>query len=339
MLKSQNKFTIITVNYKTWYLIEYQLKIYYEFNNPKDFHFVIIDNSASEEEKINLEKVVGKYRIFGNIETIYNIPFLTESNKAGVNLGSSQHGQGLDIGLKKAYEIYDSNSEFKYCIMQDPDWFWAIPNHLNYLKKEMESKNLCAIGGSYNFPDQRYILKSQYNTGKFDFPALFGCAFDLSTFDRTISLMPGGDDNLLGVIEGKDVGWQKRKYFSEKGLKYLSFMQNNKSNLRKMLGNTNKEDLMFEYCKSIFDRKIIAYHLLRGSQVSEDFYTNFATNFLSTKQKENPIWRDNKLAFALFIYESITTGKHRKMNWKTIIICYKKRYKLLLKSIFSYAKI
>lgn len=315
----QDKFIIVTVNYKTWYLIKYQLKIYYEFNYAKDFYFIIIDNSCDKEERDNLEKTIEQYKLFNNIEIIYNKPLITEDNEYKVNLGSSQHAQGLNIGLKRSYEMYDEDHYFKYCIMQDPDWFWAISNHLNYLRKIIEKEKFCAIGGPYNFIDQYFIFKSKL-TGHFNFPALFGCVFDLSIMNRNISLMPGEEGTNLGVVEGRDVGWRKRKYFSDKNYSYLPLLQNPRSKLRKIIGETKTEDLMFEYCKSIFNRKIIAYHLLRGSQVNEDFYRNFTSNFLDKNEKVNKTWLENKLAFAIFIYESIKNKRCRYMKISRVFI-------------------
>ena len=110
------KWTIAFVNYKTIVFLKWQLKIYYEFNDPNEFEIIIVDNSDPFQKK-EIDDLIRPYNSkWRNIKVIYN-------NARG-HIGSEQHGQGLTIALKMA--------KSKYFLTEDPDFFFVIKNHLTY---------------------------------------------------------------------------------------------------------------------------------------------------------------------------------------------------------------
>jgi hypothetical protein len=232
--------TIGIVNYKSINYIEYQLKILYELNNPKDFDLIIIDNS--EPTEINfLKKLSSKYQDeFKNISLIVNENF-NDNFKLRT---SSQHAEGLNLILQQA------NS--KFLLVQDPDFFWIKKDYLNILGSEIESGSL-VVGAPYGV---------SIKTGKPDFPSSFGCAYNLIEIKQDQLNFDAGTYEEK-ISQHKYPGWKMREKYSQK--KYVSFDQYI-SFLPFLFGDHSYLSIP-RYYK--YKNEIIGYHLFRGSFVAD----------------------------------------------------------------------
>ena len=133
-MKQQPKWTIGFVAYGSSTYIEWQLKGWYQYNDPLNFRIIIVDNT-SPNDRVNLEKVTKACQEkYGNIQIVYYSP---------KNISASgQHGEGINQILPLL--------ETKYFIIQDPDFFWVRKGILDYLESEyLKDSNLRTIGAPY----------------------------------------------------------------------------------------------------------------------------------------------------------------------------------------------
>lgn len=252
-------FTVGTVNYKTHTYLPWQKKMLYEFNNPEDFEYIVVDNDPIHDKEFfdNLSKDTP------NMKVIPHIP-------VNVNRTSGEHGDGLDVILNEARK-----NGSKYLLVYDPDFFWVQRNLLNWTQREFEINNYIAIGAPYTIPLQHY----DYNT-----PCAFGAIYTME-FLEGISFKCHPDQHEV-IIGGKDVGWQIREKFDNSPTyKYLTFQQYDVKP-QDYVGGSHKtgmnysfQALLKEY--TLFNKKI-AYHLHRGS----------FSDHLDNYSKEN--WRSDR---------------------------------------------
>ena len=85
------KWTVGFVNYKTTVYLKWQFKILYEFNDPREFDVIIVDNSRPPQ-KNEIDQLIEWYvKAWNNIRVIYNTP---KTQKA-----SGQHAEGLTVAV------------------------------------------------------------------------------------------------------------------------------------------------------------------------------------------------------------------------------------------------
>jgi len=264
--------TIGIVNYKSFIYFEYQLKILYEFNDPRDSELMIIDHSEPLEIK-ELALIIKDYVAkFNNIKLIPNQSF-SDNFKLRT---SSQHGEGLNIILK------ESNSH--YLLVQDPDFFWVKENYLKILENELRSGAI-VIGAPYGVA---------IKTGNPNFPSAFGCAYDLKKIKNdNLNFDAGTYEEKIN--EHKYPGWQMRAKYSDQ--KYISFDQYI-SYLPFLFGDHSYLSIP-RYYK--FKNEIICYHLFRGSFVDDSQKHVENANNLSPSKKII----DSRYLYSKFFYLTI----------------------------------
>ena len=236
------KWTIGTVNYKTSVYMSWQKKMLYEFNNPEDFDYVVVDNSPVHEKEFfdTLKKDTP------NMEVIPHVP-------EDVNRTSGEHGDGLDVILNKARE-----NGSKYILVYDPDFFWVQKDLLGWMEREFEINKYVAIGAPYTIPLQHF----DFNT-----PCAFGAAYTME-FLEDISFKCHSDQHEV-VIKGKDVGWEIRQKLAQSvDYKHLTFTQSDVP-ANEFVGGSHETGMNYSFqaiLRQYHTRgKRIAYHLHRGS--------------------------------------------------------------------------
>lgn len=275
------KWTVGIVNYKTSAFMDYQLKILYEFNDPKDFSLIIVDNSEPFEKEF-LDGLKQSYAHHGNIEVLYN----DNQNENFKLRTSSQHAEGLNLILNRA--------ESDCLLVQDPDFFWIKPRYLHVLEKELNAGAL-VVGAPYGVA---------IKTGKPDFPSAFGCAYNLRT------VREAGLDFAAGTTEEKEKehkypGWKMRAAFSSKP--YVAFQQNY-SHLPFLFGEHAYLSIPRYY---LCNNEVVAYHLFRGAFVS-DSKTHVANAHALSPEK----YKDNRTLYAMYFYSRIAGKSFNILRYK-----------------------
>jgi hypothetical protein len=229
---SIKKWTVGIVNFNSSVYLKYIVKSLYDFNDPRQFNLIIVDNSKLHERD-ELQQIVACYRYYDNIEVIYHVPM--------AHFPSGQHGEALNIILEK------SNTPF--LMVQDPDFFWVQKNHLTTLERYF-SQGYLAIGAPYR--------TRNIKDGNKNFPAAFGCAYK----KEALSGVDFSPSNSLSEISelGRDVGWKIRETLSSG--RFLSFEQS-KSDIHLGLGKFSYDVNPYEY---YLEGRKVAYHLFKGSR-------------------------------------------------------------------------
>jgi hypothetical protein len=279
------KWTIGIVNYKSSSYMEYQLKILYEFNNPEEFDVIIVDNSEPIEKKffVNLKK---EYKNYDNLTIIYN-----ESTSDEFKLRtSSQHAEGLNIILEK------SNSN--YLLVHDPDFFWVKKNYLDILETQIKNGST-VVGAPYGVA---------IKTGATNFPSAFGCAYDLLRVKKDKLNFDAGTTKQKEE-EHRYPGWKMRAKYSND--QFTSFPQGI-SNLPFLFGDHSYFSIPRYYT---FNNEVIAYHLFRGSFVSDS--AQHVKN--AHKIKTPKLYKDTRYLYSKYFYSKISGNifnifKYRKPN-------------------------
>ena len=244
------KWTIGIVNYKTSYYLKWQFKCLYQFNDPKDFKIVIVDNSRDEEEKQKLLAIAKPYQDqHNNLQIIFFNP--TEKSASG------QHGEGLTLILKEY-------ADTPYILFQDPDFFWVKQNVLNWFESYLE-KDKVAIGAPY---------PGKVGEGHPRFPCAYGCAHRVADI-KHLDLMADASEEarqrsftLFPIKDGwefsYDVGWKLRQALStaDNHDNFVTIEDQLAMEIKEIIGRHSFETITRKY---IYDGKIIAYHLFRGS--------------------------------------------------------------------------
>lgn len=292
------KWTVGIVNYKSFSYMEYQLKILYEFNNPEDFDIIIVDNSEPSEKNL-LDELAKQYENYKNIRIIGN-----DSNSVAFKLRtSSQHGEGLNIIL--------SNSNSKYLLTQDPDFFWVKKDYLKLMEQEME-KGALVIGAPYSVP---------IKTGASDFPAVFGCAYNLLRVKEDGLNFDSGMNDEEKVNDHKYPSWKMRAKYSDQ--KYISFEQK-VSVLPFLFGSHSYNSIPRYY---IFNGDVFGYHLFRGSFVTDSSEHVKSAHLLDVPEA----YRDSRYLYSKYFYCMIAKKKFGILQYKTISWLVKNAFSLLFK--------
>lgn len=250
MNKSEKKWTIAIVNYKTSIYIKWQLKSFYDFNNPEDFTLVIVDNSRNAEEKEALLNLIEPYnQKYNNITLVFYTPKEL--------MASGQHGEGLTLILKE-------HTHTPYILFQDPDFFWVKKNVLNWLEEFLINGKV-AIGAPY---------PHKIGGGHPNFPCAYGCAHkvaDIKHLDLTADLSEEAKEKSLSLYPlskgygfSFDVGWKLRVALSDENNK-KNFISLNDSDAIEVSENFGRHSYQTISCKFTYKNKLIAYHLFRGS--------------------------------------------------------------------------
>lgn len=243
------KWTIAFVNYETTVYLKWQLKIYYEFNDPNEFEIIIVDNSKPFQKE-KLEALIKPYNEeWRNIKIVYN----DELERMRL-VDSEQHGQGLTIALKMAHS--------KYFLAEDPDFFFVIKKHLAFLEKFLE-KGYVAIGAPYTYG---------IGLGNPKFPALWGAAHPLKLIqhlDCKADLSDWARNECRTRFKDKwdysfDVGYKIREALSteDNDDNFISFEHSAVNNLAEKIGIHSYKVITQSYS---YAGKIVAFHLFRGS--------------------------------------------------------------------------
>ena len=251
--------TIGFVNYYTTCYMEHQLKMLYEFNDPKKFQLIVVDNSSNLNEFNKLNNICNPYiKEFNNIKIIDYKPQCTTA--------SGQHGEGVDLITK--------HIKTKYFLIQDPDFFWLRKEYLKWLEKLLQYND--AVGAPY---DCKMLNGQEY------FPSAFGCAYNFKKIigisfsayinnDIEYSNKKFSELNSNKKVFGYcyDVGWQIRLHLSQKNSddNFLTFEQTSiKNKLCEFM------ELKTPYCHHTntfvytHNGKIVAAHLYRGSVIGK----------------------------------------------------------------------
>jgi len=236
----KRKWTIGMVNYKTLPYLGYQLKILYEFNDPREFKLVIVDNSYPSQKK-ELEEIIAPYASYNNVEIVPHTPTYDKDLK-----GSLDHAEGLNIVLDKA--------DTPYLLVHDPDFFWVKKNYLKFFESKI-LQGFLVVGAPYLI---------MVKIGKPNFPAAFGCAFSTHLVKKNNLNFDIGKNLIEVGKEHKDVGWKMREFFSSKP--FISFIQKS-ADITGIFGAHSYAVHSVEY---FYNKEKIAYHLFRGSFVDDE---------------------------------------------------------------------
>ncbi|WP_028388002.1 hypothetical protein [Legionella fairfieldensis] len=276
MVSTKKKWTVGFVNFHTNVYLKWQFKILYEFNDPKDFDVILVDNS-SPFEKQALESLKNHYGHYNNISIIYNDQPIPDAK------GSAHHALGIELIMQHL------NSD--YLLIQDPDFFWVVKHHLKILESYFK-KGYIAIGAPYKRP---------VGFGDPTFPTAFGCAYKVSELKKDDFLPLMEEAKVAEVNElyphpqfdfSGDVGWKIRQRLSP--LPFISFSQHDASELTKILGDHSFECAPCEY---LLEGKMFAFHLFRGSFPMESSKLADSTVFLPPKA-----WVDVRRKYAKAFY-------------------------------------
>lgn len=284
------KWTIGIVNYKSSVYLKWQLKGYFEFNDPATFEFIIVDNSRPHERE-RLESLTREYREkYDNIQVVFHEP--VEKSASG------QHGEGLDIILAK--------TRTQYLLVQDPDFFWVRPGHLTLLQDEMERNGYSCIGAPY--PDKVGLGDPWY-------PAAYGCAYpvadlrglDFSAFATEEKRQESFDryPPKMGFGYSFDVGWKIREALSNRP--FSTFSQRVCYELRWMVGRHSFETLSREY---YHQGEPVAFHLFRGTFTGKVTETHEDPQAVVAQK-----WLQARDAYGSFFYRRLLSYSARGGLW------------------------
>jgi hypothetical protein len=277
------KWTIAFVNYKTAVYLQWQLKSFYEFNNPKDFEIIIVDNS-SPFEKDYLENLVIPYNTqYSNIKIIYYTPI---SKSASV-----QHGEALTLALRAA--------SGKYFLANDPDFFWVKKNILIWLEDLLKT-GIVAVGAPYT---------KGVGLGNKSFPCAYGSAYhkdlikELDFFaldpkehmNKSLSLYPNYEYSF-------DVGYKIRQTLSDEDndKNFISFKNKLELNLALKIGLHSYEIITQKY---LFRNDVVAFHLFRGS------FTSPSVNYADSNNDISLSIYSSRDKLGEYFYKFLSTGK------------------------------
>ncbi|QDC46230.1 hypothetical protein FIT71_04215 [Candidatus Methylopumilus universalis] len=272
---------IAFVNYYTSDLMDFQFRQLAAIKNRHEFNIYIVDNSRNSEIK-KLKNLVSKYKLLSKTHFFYN----GDTEK----VSSAAHAEALKI-------IYKNTNNESYFLVQDPDYFWLVKDHLLMLHMAIDAKNLIAIGSPYKKP---------VANGNADFPCAFGAVYRLNKIDsndfdiskrlslifeyandassfncaiNTIKENKSSDDyNPFDTFEydySFDVGWKIRKNLH--GSSYESFKQFPALGLRNIFGSHSYISLPQLY---FYENEVVSIHLFRGSftGLPENLNRNISTD-------------------------------------------------------------
>lgn len=272
---------IAFVNYYTSDLMDFQFKQLAAIKNRHEFNIYIVDNSRNSEIK-KLKNLVSKYKLLSKTHFFYN------GNTEKVS--SAAHAEALKI-------IYKNTSNESYFLVQDPDYFWLVKDHLLMLHKAIDTKNLIAIGSPYKKPvangnaDFPCAFGAVYRLNKIDsddfdiskrLALIFEYANDTSSFNYAINTFKenklSANYNPFDTFEydySFDVGWKIRKNLY--GSSYESFKQFPALGLRNIFGSHSYESKPQLY---FYENEVVSIHLFRGSftGLPENLNRNIATD-------------------------------------------------------------
>ena len=277
----KNKTLVCYVNFYSYIFIKYQLKILYEYNNPKNFDLIIIDNSNDSNEFSKLNKISEKYiKEHGNISLFLNNNDTTKSS-------SEQNADALDI----AYNIAKLKN-YEYILIMDCDCFCLIKNYINLFTETIENNSLSIIGTPYNLERQSIIKYLP------DYPVTFLTMIKIKNLDNNMSFQPSVDKFEI-ENNGKDVGYK---------LKNIKELQNYLSFEVKTLDKKFFKEVPFFNIlprnpdSYFFNDKLVAIHLRKSSRRSEEITSrsNFFINYLNKLK-----WYIFRLTVSKFIYSII----------------------------------
>jgi len=186
------KWTVAIVNWKSLDWLNWQIKSLYEFNNPINFELIIFDGMFPKSELVELEFLCEPYKSFKNIKLL---SWSTGDEKQS-DFGSgnsiyhgSEHGDELTEILKIA------NSQ--YFLSNDPDYFWMIKDHLNFLEKFFIA-GYGSVGAVNNYFDFVSIWAGAYRTE------------DIKGLSAAATWVTCSDCKKRFLVQGQDTGWQFR---------------------------------------------------------------------------------------------------------------------------------
>ncbi len=277
----KNKTLVCYVNFYSYIFIKYQLKILYEYNKPKNFDLIVIDNSNDSNEFSKLNKISEKYiKQHGNISLFLNNNDATKSS-------SEQNADALDI----AYSIAKLKN-YEYILIMDCDCFCLIKNYINLFTETIENNSLSIIGTPYNLERQSIIKYLP------DYPVTFLTMIKIKNLDNNISFQPSVDKFEI-ENNGKDVGYK---------LKNIKELQNYLSFEVKTLDKKFFKEVPFFNIlprnpdSYSFNDKLVAIHLRKSSRRSEEI-TSRSNFFISYLNKLK--WYIFRLMVSKFIYSII----------------------------------
>lgn len=300
------KWTIAFVNYKTSMYLKWQIKSFYEFNNPEEFQLIIVDNSRPHE-KAELEKITKVYNEkHHNIDIIYYTP--KEESASG------QHGEAMTIALKKA--------DSEYFLANDPDFFWVKKNILNWMASYLD-KGLVAIGASYPMG---------VGGGNRNFPCAYGCAHPLALIkdlDFTAESSKEKWEESLRIYSGLDysydVGWKIRHQISseDNNENFVSFDQKDVKELANKIGIHSFEVISKEYS---VNNEVVAFHLFRGS------FTDKVNGNKDNNKKLSSKLKSIRSKMGKYFYNYLKDGKPKKIiTLRNLLFFIKSKIPLLKK--------
>lgn len=208
------------------------------------FRIIVVDNSPRTEIG-QLSELAREYGLESCVSFI--------DNSSCLLVGSSAHAEGLNLILDDVLKAGDPK-----LLVQDPDFFWFIDNHLGFLS-ECLSEDQVAVGGPY---------RRKVGLGQPDFPSAWGAAYKTSILRSGDFGLDVSDDLRLEVSRNfnppryefsLDVGWKIRERCGDN--RYTSFSQRPAFELTQVLGNHSYESNPVEY---FFEGRLIAVHLFRG---------------------------------------------------------------------------
>jgi hypothetical protein len=276
------------VNYKCEAYIPTQLKMSYEFNDEKDFDFIIVDNNPIFDE--GYWKEIKK--VYSNLVVIPHVPI-------NVNRTSGEHGSGLDVILNYARE-----NNYEYLLVNDPDFFWVQKNILKYFLAEFSTRDIVCIGAPYTIPLQHF----DYNT-----PCAFGSIYTMK-FLEGIKFSCDKDQHNV-VIGGKDVGWEIRQKIALTNAKHLTFIQKDVP-ASEFVGGSHQTGMNYSWQALLKEyflwNKRISYHLHRGSFSSHlNNYSkdNWRSDRSIDTEQAPELWTNTRRAYCAKYYEEIKNSK------------------------------
>lgn len=284
-LSTGKKWTVGMVNYKTFSYLPFQLKSLFEFNDPKEFEVIIVDNSFPHQTE-ELEGLKKQYAEYDNIKIIYHRPTVNRELK-----GSIDHAEGLNLILQE--------TKTPYLLVHDPDFFWIKKNYLKIMESYLLQGKV-TIGAPYTKP---------VKIGKPNFPAAFGCAFLVDALRNNNLNFDVGNTLEEVTLDHKDVGWKIRERLSVEPA--VSFTQT-PADIRNIFGQHTFQTMSMQY---FLDGEKFAYHLYRGSFV--DTSENYRDAPIEQSAPQN--WEDARKKYAEFFY-FLTSGMKKEEILKMLNI-------------------
>ena len=252
------KWTVATVHWKSYEYLYWQLKTLYDYNNPNDFELCIFDGMFPHNDNNLLENLINDYKRYKNIKLFFWESFAEKG---------LPHGSELTEILRRV------NS--KYVIFNDPDCFWLVHGHLDFLESFL-------MAGNRSVGVQHRTMSG---------PAIYGAAYylqDIKNCDLSATWHYCQDCKKGTLVKNQDTGWQLNLRTSH--LPMQIFRETTEKTPRFGKYSHGRPDCFQSYQ---YKDNLVATHLFRGiykQETAEEIYPEF--------------WLKNRMKYGQYFYEN-----------------------------------